>query len=475
MELPGFCSEGSAASTSALPTLVPNPYAANGSGSFIAAVTDFRATFTGVAQDGGPGNFTVRGLQSGPKFRGQSYTGNGSTTIVTPTTVLFAGEEVELVITSALSCADPWVGRVRVASTTPATGTFPVFNTFDVGNNPFSVAAADLDHDGDIDLAVANNGESDLASTVSVLLGNRTGAFEAQQTYEVGVSPSSVSIGDLNADGHLDLAVANTGTNNEMGHLSVLLGRGDGTFQPQQIFPVADLPRSVAIGDLNGDGFTDMAVASLTEPGVITVLLGDGTGDFRYAGFFSTGGSAAFAVEIADLNADGVLDLAAANYVSNNVGVLLGRGDGTFQLARTFAVGNLPVDLEIGDLDRDGDLDIAAANLDSNTISLLFGNGTGEFPTTQTQTVGEIVRSLAIGDLNGDGRLDLAAVTQNPAAVSVLLNSASGFLPEQSFDTGPRVPFWLTIGDLNRDGRLDLIVAREGAADLDNLSVLLGR
>jgi len=204
---------------------------------------------------------------------------------------------------------------------------------------------------------------------VSVLLGNGDGTFQPRQVFDAGLGPRSVAISDLDADGALDLAV----TNIDSQDVSVLLGNGDGTFQAEQRFSAGDLPLSVAIGDLDADGDLDLAVANGVDD--VSVLLGSGDGTFPFELRFSVGVRPE-SIAIGDLDGDGVLDLATANAGTfsnpiSDVSVLLGSGDGTFQPERSFDTGNAPMSVAIADLDTDGTLDLAVANNDSDDVSVL--------------------------------------------------------------------------------------------------------
>src|SRR5262249_11018670 len=213
---------------------------------------------------------------------------------------------------------------------------------------------------------------------VSVLVGNGDGTFQAAVNFGAGVGPRSVAVGDFNGDGVQDLAVANSGFVST--NVSVLLGNGDGMFQAAVNFGVGNFPVSVAVGDFNGDGVQDLAVVN---GGVgyngVSVLLGNGDGTFQAAVNFGAGVTPV-SVAVGDFNGDGVRDLVVANFfISNNVSVLLGNGDGTFQAVVSFGAGSFPRSVAVGDFNGDGRQDLAVANQDSIDVSVLLGNGDRKF------------------------------------------------------------------------------------------------
>src|SRR6267378_3627752 len=350
-----------------------------------------------------------------------------------------------------------------------------VFNnaSFSTGLRPSWVMTGDFNKDGIADIATANQCGSDptclTAGSVSILLGNPDGTFQTAVDYATGSGslPRFGMVGDFNGDGITDIAVANLGANT----ISILLGKGDGTFQPHVDYAVGGSPLSIAAGDFNGDGKIDLAVAN-SGSNSISILLGNGDGTFQTHVDFATN-FAPQSLATADFNGDGHLDLVVADL---NISVLLGKGDGTFSAPMEFP-GNGASFVAVGDFNGDGKTDVAAIGSFADTVAIHLGNGDGTFQTPVSYEVGGGPESLIAIDLNGDGHLDLAVAAgvggggPNVAGtVSILLNKGDGtFQPHRDFGGMPAVS--VVAADFNDDGHLDVAIPNR---DFNVVNILLG-
>lgn len=352
-------------------------------------------------------------------------------------------------------------------------GTFQAAVNYMVGGVPTSVAAGDFNADGNLDLVVAGvAGPKDLFY-VGVLLGDGSGGFRAPVSIATGFAPYFVAVADFNGDGKLDFAVANAGD----GDVSIFLGKGDGSFEPPRSYAAGIVapPATIAVGDLNGDGRPDMAVGGYPVSGggltAVTVLMATGGGAFNSARVFPAP-QYPEAVAVGDFNGDGKLDLAAtATRLNDSVSIFLGDGKGDLGPARRFRTGHSPSAVAAGDFNHDGKLDLAVTNSNDNNVSVLLGNGDGTFQTAIDYVVESAPAFVAVADVNNDGNLDLVVANSGSNTVSVLLGNGNGtFQPAASYSTD-QDPVWVAVGDFNKDGKLDLAVANKTSNDV---SILLG-
>ncbi len=322
-----------------------------------------------------------------------------------------------------------------------------------------------------------------------------------------------MAYGDLNGDGKVDLVLADPCNNNNNcsnGSVSVLLGNGDGTFQTAVGYNAGGQSTySVVLGDVNGDGKLDVIVSNTCASnsdcsnGSVSVLLGNGDGTLQSAVSYNSGGENTQYAVLGDVNGDGKADVVVANNCASNsncssgsMSVLLGNGDGTFQMAVSYSSGGEDaISVALGDVNGDGKVDAVVANncvsnsnCSNGAVSVLLGNGDGTFQTAVIYSSGgQSAISVVLGDVNGDGKSDVV-VTNNCASnsncsngwVSVLLGNGDGtFQQALGYDSGGAYAASVVVADINGDGKADLLVANQSDRDGDwndgsVASVLLG-
>jgi hypothetical protein len=284
-------------------------------------------------------------------------------------------------------------------------------------------------------------------------------------------SGKTILTADFNGDGIPDLVILGDG-------ISVLLGNGDGTFTAAPR-PPADLPGSVVVGDFNGDGAPDLAVAPRLDEGDSEVLLGKGDGTFNlvHEDFGNKNGIVtSSSIAVGDFNGDGKLDLAETcssinEQPCNSLLILLGNGDGTFIQSSA-----IPFDIfgfqstAAGDFNGDGHLDLAVTDSGSNDVTILLGSGDGSFTPTANLVTGVNPSSIAAADFNRDGRLDLAVTDSGSNDVTILLGNGDGNFTSAASAAAGIVPASVAIGDFNGDGATDLVVANAGSSRVTILS-----
>jgi hypothetical protein len=317
-----------------------------------------------------------------------------------------------------------------------------------------AVALADLNHDGLLDLVFTSGGDAgDIKQRTTIQLNQGDGTFAEGDDYPV--RGTYLGVGDLDGDGSLDLVTVPW---RGAGPLSTLLNRGDGSFDPPQTLPPGPQINALALGDFNGDRKADLVLAEGTDDGILNdrlgVLLGNGDGTFQPEVPYPAG-EIPSSVVIADFNRDGKLDLAVADSRGQRIRVFGGTGDGTFEKLGDTAYGG--ESLTVGDFDGDGIPDLAAAN--AANVSVLLGRGDGGFDYRGHTPVGSGLVSMALEDYDGDGKLDLAVGSRAFPEMSVALGRGDGtFLAQQKFPL-EKTPFGLAAGDVNGDGKADLVTA----------------
>jgi hypothetical protein len=359
-------------------------------------------------------------------------------------------------------------------------GTFaaPVFTV--VGSDPATAVVGDFDRNGKIDLAVTN----DRADSISVLIGNGNATFQPTTPSGLQPNPASVAVGDFNHDGILDQVVANAAFSFATlqgdyvdTSVTVLLGNGDGTFRVLATYPVQEQALAVEVGDFNHDGSLDIVAVGgqivFGEVTTVSVLLGRGDGTFIPATSYAVTETFPYlnAVAVGDINNDGNLDLVGSDYGADAVSTLLGNGDGTFRQGGFFATDLHPESVALADFNHDGKLDVASANQNNATVSVLLGNGDGTFGAPVNYSLRFDALSVRVADLNGDKNPDLVVGTENYINdTEVLLGNADGtFQPSVVYQLGQST-FCVALGDFNNDGKIDIAAVDSG----NQLALALG-
>ena len=308
--------------------------------------------------------------------------------------------------------------------------------------------------------------EGENAITIIHIDGTNPAALEKLPT---GLNPLVIRSDDVNRDGKLDLVTANigalTGPDYSGGDVSLLLGNGDGTFQPAMSISAGKVPRDIELGDFNEDGKLDLVVADAPDSSThaLVVRLGNGAGTFQPASVIESPGLQSFA--IGDLN----IDIDDHDDIVTNGSILLGRGDGTFAPALSLPLGfsmTLNV-VKIGDVNNDGKSDVIVGSFSSDLVSIFLGNGKGTLGTPHHYRVNGSPEEIQIADLDNDGLIDLAGSNSAVGDTRLFGNGDGTFQAAELYAAVPDASArqgasGAVVGDFTGDEVPDIVVANGG-------------
>jgi hypothetical protein len=361
-----------------------------------------------------------------------------------------------------------------------ATVGFKSAQSYAVGTAPEMVAIADFNNDGKPDIAVVDFGDPNVGDNggVSILIGNGDGTFQPAKNLTVGKNPTRITAGDFNSDSNSDLLVVRAGddTGGDYGDATIFPGKGDGTFGSGQVLAPGKNPFAVAVSDLNADHKLDLIFANSTNfrnDNSVAILLGNGDGTFQSPVVYAVAaGGSPSSISLTDANQDERSDLAV--FWGSTVYFYFGNGDGTFQNGPSVFAGSLRFFSTIGDFNQDGKVDLLDRGCSlfkpfTCSTSLRLGNGDGTFQTANAIPDASITSAEVAADVNGDSNLDLIGTSSDHTQLVVLLGNGDGtFQQAVTFAAGTSPRIGL-VADFDGDKAPDLVSVNSDAA----ISVLL--
>ena len=334
----------------------------------------------------------------------------------------------------------------------PPPDLFYKFDVMPVGQGPSHLLTTDLNLDGNPDLVSTNS----INSTLSILYGKGTGSFHPALNINVAAEPTMSAVGDIDRDGYPDLVVNARGSK----MFVVLLGNGDGSFRKPIPIKTGKAPLNIILGDYNHDDKLDAAVTLTFAK--MELYMGTGDGYFKKGATYLTG-SRSFSGTTQDFNGDGHLDiaLAASSSSASSIRLFLGNGDGTFQKPKRLAEKLKPLAVVASDMNSDEKPDLVFASGQGDNLYLLYSNGDGSFKEPVAFSGGGGPFALTTGHFNPDKFKDVAVANSRSSTFSIVIRNASGKFkyPTRDYVIEGGTVLAITSGDYNHSGMSDIVVA----------------
>lgn len=407
-------------------------------------------------------SFRVFGRWSGPASG--TYNVTGSTVTFTPSEPFFWGEYVTVWLSKGIksTLAEPmalghaWSFWTRSASSTLNLTYVTRYDTrlpLDAWVQPYGAYAGDINNDGWCDLFIPCEQTDD----IRIFMNNGAGLYSSgftRETPDTMDTPSPNEAGDFDNDGEIDLAIGNV-TNNRV---TVMFGDGTGNFSTNTSLIVSGVSvRGVGVLDLNGDGWDDIVCSAKTNGGKTCMFLNNGNGTFAPRIVLEAGVAGEWGIAVADINNDGIMDVFLSNYdAPRNVTVLLGNGNGGLVARPPVPTSGQPWMLAAGDLNGDGNVDVCTANSSAHGVGIHFGNGTGGLSAVVTKAVGQFPLAIDVGDIDGDKDLDLVSSNYNSATWTLWENAGTGSFVNPRTLAASSAASCATLHDRDNDGDMDL-------------------
>ena len=417
-------------------------------------------------------SFKVFGRWSGPMLGSIALINNDSTIQFTPDEPFFYGEWVVVFLSKGIESQDGsnlenayswgfWTETMAGTLIQPEVDVIPVRLDGEGTIQSYGAYAGDINSDGYSDLSVVN----EISRDIRLFLNDGDGGYTDFEIFTLpnGDTPSPSEGADFNADGIIDLAIANT----QNTQVSILMGDGIEGYEPEVSYTADLRVRGIGVLDADGDGSDDIVTANRTGDNM-SLLLNDGSGVFDSPINFETGGSNETSLAVADVNGDGIMDAFVGAYTSQDIAIMLGDGNGGFIFSDRVDVSGRPWMITVGDVNGDGNVDVASANSTGNTASVIFGDGLGNMSDEVVYSSPGFPLAIDLGDIDGDGDLDMITSNYSTAKYNLYENDGTGNFIDPIVYNASTAGSCVILHDRDNDGDMDIT----GIDEVDDLIFL---